>query len=307
MPSNLKLSRKPGMSRPCRCSELRRCRPHTPEASRLWDHHSCHRPDTSLGRGNIPDPAHHPATVQGSVHVDCPRRCPDCPDGCRPTRTLGTTRLCEENINRSMADVTNGPRLAGDTAVGRGTIVYAIPARTPVPSLRQGTVVLGVNHWHLADMGPPVEAVHGAATTISATPLRRDHGPMADIGPGTADTPGPEAAADHTPAWPPLAAARLQAKLASPNSRPHRASASAMAPSIWPASGHLCLQRSPQWRFTWWPGPWKHCRRPSLDRQKKGRWDLCPWYRARSPTRWWILQCRMTPKVQHQLHHIQNS
>ncbi|EMP24454.1 Tetratricopeptide repeat protein 27 [Chelonia mydas] len=129
-----------------------------------------------------------------------------------PRAPLMLAPCSRANLDGTVADVTNSPHLAGDTTVGRGTIIDAVPAWTPIPSLCQGTVAPGVDRQCLTDAGPPLEAVRGAATTVGATPLCRNHGPEADIDTGTADTPNPEvAAADRTPAWPPLTAACLRA------------------------------------------------------------------------------------------------
>ncbi|EMP35491.1 H(+)/Cl(-) exchange transporter 4 [Chelonia mydas] len=71
-------------------------------------------------------------------------------------------KLCEDD-SRSYA--------SGDTEVSHGTIVDAVPARTPVPSLRQGTVAQGVDCRRVADMGLPFEAVRRAATTAKLASL----------------------------------------------------------------------------------------------------------------------------------------
>ncbi|EMP37133.1 hypothetical protein UY3_05664 [Chelonia mydas] len=157
--------------------------------------------------------------------------------------SLCTARPQGANIDGTTAGIANSPRLGGGTAVGHGTIVDTVPTRTPAPSLHQDIAAPGVDCRRLTIVGPPVEAVRRAAVTIGIGPPRRDHGPMAVVDPGTATPPGPETAADLTPARSPFIAVLRWARPANPNS--------------WPRWCHSTpVPQQVQWHRTSWPAQW---------------------------------------------------
>ncbi|EMP33446.1 hypothetical protein UY3_09430 [Chelonia mydas] len=217
-------------------------------------------------RSRVPDAVHRPATVRGRVHVDCPRCRPDCLSGYHPSGTLGIARPQKVNIDGTAAGVANGPSLREGTAVGHGR---CLPARTPSPSLRQDIAALGVDCQHLAVAGPPIKAICGAAVTVGTGPPRRDRGPEADVDPGTAAPPGPETAADLTPAQLPFVAVLRLARPANQNSWPcwcqGRCSGTEHCGCRNGTSGHRGLRRSPWWELARWPELRKYRRPPSPD------------------------------------------
>ncbi|EMP41834.1 Voltage-dependent T-type calcium channel subunit alpha-1I [Chelonia mydas] len=107
-------------------------------------------------------------------------------------------------------------------------VVDAVPARTPAPSLHQDIAAPGVNCRRFAVVGPPIEAIRGAAGTAGTSPPRRDRSPMAVIDPGTAAPPSPETAADLTPARCPFVAVLRRARPANPPAGPAGATAGAV-------------------------------------------------------------------------------
>ncbi|CAM2105457.1 unnamed protein product [Caretta caretta] len=96
-------------------------------------------------------------------------------------------------------------------------VVDAVPAWTPTPSLCKDMAAPGIDRQRLAVTGPP-----GGL---------RDCGPMANVDPSTATPPGPEAAADHMPGWPPFVAVLRWAGPGQPSPTAGTAGG-AVAPSI---------------------------------------------------------------------------
>ncbi|KAH1174561.1 hypothetical protein KIL84_008552 [Mauremys mutica] len=146
-----------------------------------------------------------PSDCSGQSPGGSPQRRPDCLAGFRPAGTRGNACPQEANINTTTVGVAISPCLGE---------------------------------------GPPIEAVHRAAITVSTSPPCQDCGPIAIIDPGTTAPPSPGTAADLTPALSPSVAIPRWARLVNLDSR-----------SCWFHSRMILALDKWFWRHEYWFPP----------------------------------------------------